>query len=72
MADKESLVYKKSNLFDFVNNVATKIVHPTSMMDTMFERCLKNRTQARMNSAVYNINYFKDTAGTECVGNTRR
>ena len=66
-ADKESLVYKKSNLFDFVDNVATKIIHPASMMDTMFEGRLKNRTQTRMNTAVYNINYFKGIAGTECL-----
>ena len=66
-ADKESLVYKKSTLFDFVDNVSTKIIHPTSMMDTMFEGRLKNRSHTRLNSAVYNIKYFKDIAGTECL-----
>ena len=57
-ADKSSLTYKKSSLFGFVDNVATKIVGPASMRDTMFESRLKGNSHTKMNASVYNIKYF--------------
>ena len=58
-ADKEALVYKKSSLFEFVDQVSTKIIRPTSLNDTLFEGRLKTRSFTKMNTAVYNIKYFK-------------
>ena len=59
-ADKESLVYKKSSLFNFVGSLDRNIIAPASCQDTLFEGQLKGRLDTqRLNLAVYNIKYFE-------------
>ena len=66
-ADKSSLTYKKTSLFGFVDNVATKIVAPASMKDTMFESRLKGNSHTKMNASVYNIRYFVNISRLETL-----
>ena len=67
MTNKKSVSYKKALLFTFVDTVATKIVHPTSMNDTVFEDRLKTRSFTKMNTAVYNMKYFAHILSVETL-----
>ena len=67
MTNKKSVSYKKASLFTFVDTVATKIVHPTSMNDTVFEDRLKTRSFTKMNTAVYNMKYFAHILSVETL-----